>query len=46
VEKGTLIMKVSVGVAPSGFKYLKAEQDDGHPEILLALPEFPALAPV
>ena len=45
VKKNTRILKVTVGVAPDDVKYLKTELDDGHPESLLALPEFPALAP-
>lgn len=39
VEKDTLILKLEVGLAPNGCKYLKTQVDSDQPELLLNLPE-------
>jgi hypothetical protein len=41
IKKNGRVLKVMVGMAPNGIKYLKTELDDDQPESLLALPEFP-----
>jgi hypothetical protein len=44
VEKNARVVRITVGLAPDGGKYLKTELDAEIPENLLSLPEFPVLA--
>jgi len=45
VEKDARALKLEVGLAPNGLKYLKTPEDNGHPELLLNLPKSPKLPP-
>ena len=45
VEKDTQALKLEVGIAPNGCKYLKTQVDGNHPQLLLNLPECPKTAP-
>jgi hypothetical protein len=41
VEKDALVLKLEVGLAPNGCKYLKTQVDGSQPEHLLDLPQCP-----
>ena len=43
LEKNARVVKITVGFAPDGGKYLKTELDTEITENLLSLPEFPPL---
>ncbi|HSY17961.1 MAG TPA: hypothetical protein VK815_06485 [Candidatus Acidoferrales bacterium] len=45
VEKDARALRLEVGLAPNGGKYLKAPDDTSHPGWLLNLPQFPKPAP-
>jgi len=41
VENNAHVLKLEVGLAPNGCKYLKTQVDGNQPELLLNLPHFP-----
>ena len=41
VEKDSRVLKLEVGLAPNGCKYLKTQVDGNQPKLLLNLPECP-----
>ena len=46
VEKDACALKLEIGVAPDGCKYLKTPADKEYPQLLLNLPECPKPEPL